>query len=175
MRPRGWSAPALNLILEVLMLLLLHPLLIGLMPLAWADDVGAAERAEGYAQGLAAVGPPPPGLPLLSGALGAGAPAGLGLLIGGVSALGAPVLGGLACGALGCVSVAWAWEMAPSLVPPAPPELASPAWLEGYEAGHADGVLRARRRWVYLAGAIAPVALAGAYVGATAWIGARAP
>lgn len=112
------------------------------------------DQLRGYADGQAAarqsVRAP---LPALLGVGAGGAAAGAGVAIGALPRLGTPVCAGLACGAVGVVSAAWAWDLANTAPPPGPWMDESQAYQQGYLLGFEDTSLRLRRKWTVLAGA----------------------
>ncbi|MCB9762371.1 MAG: hypothetical protein H6739_21420 [Alphaproteobacteria bacterium] len=105
-------------------------------------------------------------LPLVSGVGGAGVPAAIGVAVGVAPALGLPVIGGLTCGALGCASVAWAWDIVDTAPPPGDWQQRSAAYQSAYTEAYEDALLRARRKWVYVGGVLTTLSIAGGYVGA---------
>ncbi|MBK7757966.1 MAG: hypothetical protein IPI35_16520 [Deltaproteobacteria bacterium] len=80
-----------------------------------APPDGASGDLDAQAKALAAADSP--WRPALSGCGGAGLAVALGVGAGLAPVVGAPVLGGLACGALGCATTAWGWDLDPRPLP----------------------------------------------------------
>lgn len=118
------------------------------------------DQLRGYADGQAAARETVrASLPALLGVGAGGAAAGAGVAIGALPRLETPVCAGLACGAVGVVSAAWAWDLANATPPPGPWQSESDAYQRAYLAGYEEGSLRLRRKWTVLAGAGASAAV----------------
>ena len=111
--------------------------------------------------------------PALSGCGGVGLAVALGVGAGLAPVVGAPVLGGLACGALGCATTAWGWDLDPRPLPVGACDPVDETDCAALGEAYGDAVLRRRRRWVYVGGLVGGAVSLGASLGVVALVGDR--